>query len=79
MESQSDVTLRMVVCLIAGRDAVERFPTLLKYLQLGLVDESIPTLRVVTQGEPLTTLQTGTMLLLQDRPLAWPLGRCSRR
>ncbi|MEK6644679.1 MAG: glycosyltransferase family 4 protein [Planctomycetota bacterium] len=79
MESQSDVTPRMVVCLIAGRDAVERFPTLLKYLQLGLVDESIPTLRVVTQGEPLTTLQTGTMLLLQDRPLAWPLGRWSRR
>lgn len=79
MESQSETTPRMTVCLVAGRDAAERFPTLIKYLQLGLVDESVATLRVVTQGEPLTTLQAGTTVILQDRPMAWPLGRWSRR
>ena len=69
----------MVACLVAGREAAEQFPTLLRYLQLGLIDASVETLRVVMQGESLATLQTGTAVILQDRPLTWPLSRWSRQ
>jgi len=79
MTDQTDSSARIVTCLIAGREAGECYPSLLRYLQLGLVGESIETLRVVLQGEPLQTLQAGTSLILQDRPLAWPLSRWSRR
>lgn len=79
MEPTSEMSPRLVACLVAGKDAGDAYPSLVKYLQLGLTAEHIDVLRVMLQGESPATLHHGAQVVLEDRPLAWPLSHWSRR
>ncbi|HVP12926.1 MAG TPA: glycosyltransferase family 4 protein [Phycisphaerae bacterium] len=76
MESDvPDSSKRLILCLVADEQAVERFPTALRYLQIGLIDEPIDTIIVVSErGRPIC-LEGGPATIIAYHDMQWPLTR----
>jgi glycosyltransferase involved in cell wall biosynthesis len=72
-------TNRLTLCLVADEQAAERFPTALRYLQIGLIDEPFDTILVVTErGRPIC-LEGGPATIIAHHEMQWPLTRWAHR
>lgn len=76
-ESQS--IRRLVLCLVADEDVAERFPSAVRYLQIGLIDEPIDTILVVPEPCRDILLESGPAAVVPYRPAPWPLTGWARR
>lgn len=66
---------RLTVCLVADEGVLERLPTALRYLIVGLIDERVTTALVVPHSIPCDDIATGPATVLRFRPRRWPLNR----
>lgn len=73
-----DKSKRLILCLVADWEAIDRFPTALRYLQIGLIDEPIDTILVVPERGRTAGLQGGPATVIPHQEMPWPLGRWER-
>jgi hypothetical protein len=74
-----DNSRRLTLCLVADEQAAERFPTALRYLQIGLIDEPIDTILVVTERGRAVCLEGGPATIIAHHEMQWPLTRWGYR
>jgi len=76
---KSDPTPRLLVCYVAGEQAMDRYPTMVRYLQIGLLDEAIDAVLLAPQHPRAETLIGGPTPLLAYARSRWPFGRSAHR
>jgi len=74
-----DNVSRQTVCFVADDDVAERFPSMLRYLQIGLIDEAIDAILVAPERSRAIGLAGGPTLVIPYHNLQWPLSRWGRR
>ncbi len=72
-ETSSDSLQRLILCLVADEDVIDRFPTVVRFLQVGLVDEPVDIILVVREHNRAKSLVTGPTNVVEYRRSAWPL------
>lgn len=77
--SETEAHPPALVCWVAGNDTAERFPTLLRYLQVGLVDEAFAAMALLTGPDPGSLLEAGLCTVLREPSWPWPLGHWARK
>ncbi len=77
--AQTDSPDHLVLCLVVDEQVLDRFPTAVRYLQIGLIDEAIDTLLVVPEGSRAQSLVSGMTTFVTYRSPQWPLARWNRR
>lgn len=70
---------RMLLCLVADESVAERFPTALRYLQIGLIDEPIDVLLLIPDTCAHLALDGGPTMLVQYHHAQWPFSRWNVR
>ncbi|MBN2560769.1 MAG: glycosyltransferase family 4 protein [Phycisphaerae bacterium] len=70
---------RLVLCLVADEQAIDRFPTAVRYLQIGLLDEAVDTVLVIPEHNRAKSLISGPTTVVTHRNTRWPLARWARR
>lgn len=76
---ESESTAPILLCLVADDKAIERFPTAIRYLQVGLTDEAIDTLLLVPELSPPAWLETGRTTVMRYRRYPWPFTHFGER
>lgn len=75
----SDQPPRLLVCYVASEQAMDRYPTTVRYLQIGLLDEAIDTLMIAPEHPRAETLVGGPTPLLSHGRSRWPFTCSARR
>lgn len=75
----SDTAQRMAACIVADESAIDRLPTALRSLQIGLIDELVDLLLVVPDEDRCRRLATGPTQIITYKPHLWPLAGMARR
>lgn len=70
---------RLTLCFVADDEVIERFPAAVRYLQVGLIDESADVLLVVPDHPRAETIRAGPTELVTYHAPSWPLNLFSRR
>lgn len=70
---------RLLVCLVADEHVIDRFPNALRYLQVGLIDESIDVVLIVPESSRAQSLTLGPTAVITHRAASWPLSRLGWR
>jgi len=70
---------RTVVCLVAGRTALDGFSASLRYLQVGLADEFVDSIVVVPEHRRAALLTGGPGTVVTYAESAWGFGPWARR
>ena len=74
-----DKSQRFVLCLVADEEVVERFPAVVRYLQVGLIDEPIDVILVLPDNKRALSLASGPTHTITHRKLGWPYSRWVQR
>lgn len=77
--AQSDHSQRFILCLVADEEVIERFPAAVRYLQVGLIDEPVDVILVVTEHSRASSIVSGPTTVIRHRRLQWPFRYWSRR
>jgi len=64
---------RIVLCLVADEQVIDRFPAAVRYLQVGLIDEPINVILVVPDHPRAASLVSGPTTVIRHRPMPWAL------
>ena len=78
-ESSESTRERTVVCLVAGRTALDGYSASLRYLQIGLADEFVDTIVVVPEQRRAALLTDGPGAVVTYVEPAWVFGPWARR
>lgn len=78
-EATRDKPRPLTVCLVIDEQAAERFPTALRYLQIGLIDEPVDTVIVASERGREVCLAGGPATVVTWREAQWPFGSLGRR
>ena len=70
--AKSDHSQRLILCLVADEEAIERFPAVVRYLQVGLIDEPVKVILVVPEHNRASTLISGPTSVLSYSKMSWP-------
>lgn len=71
---------RLVLCLVADDDVMDRFPVAARFLQIGLIDEPVDVVLVAPEHGRLGDLAGGHTAVVTYRRPRWPLrSRAFRR
>jgi len=70
---------RQVLCLVADDEAADIYPSAVRYLQVGLIDEPIETVLVVPETARALSLESGRTVMVTYRQVQWPLAHWARR
>ncbi len=77
--SEPEIEQRIALCLVADEQVIDRFPTAVRYLQVGLIDEPINVMLVVPDHPRAAALTSGPTTVIRHRPMPWPLGHWAPR
>ncbi len=69
----------MTVCLVIDEKAAECFPTALRYLQIGLIDEPVDAVLVVSEQAREVCLAGGPASVISWREGRWPFAQLGLR
>jgi glycosyltransferase involved in cell wall biosynthesis len=69
----------LTVCLVIDEQAAECFPTALRYLQIGLIDEPVDTVIIASERGREVCLAGGPATVIAWREAQWPFGGFGRR
>lgn len=72
-------TQRLIACLVADEAVIERFPTVVRYLLVGLFDEPAEVMLVVPDHPRARTLVTGPIHVITHRRPTWLAGHWVRQ
>lgn len=72
VETSSESLPRLILCLVADEDVIDRFPTAVRFLQVGLVDEPVDVILVVQEHNRAKSLVSGPTSVVEYRKLTWP-------
>lgn len=73
-----DTSQRLILCLVADEEVIERFPAAVRFLQVGLIDEPVDVILVVPDHKRARSLASGPTTVITHRKPAWPLGHWAR-
>lgn len=77
--AEQDKPRPLTVCLVIDEQAAESFPTALRYLQIGLIDEPVGTVIVASEQGRDVCLTGGPATVITWREAQWPFARLGRR
>ncbi len=77
--AESDCEKRIILCLVADEQVIDRFPAAVRYLQVGLIDEPVSVILVVPDHPRADTLATGPTAVIRHRPMPWVLRHWAPR
>lgn len=76
MGSENSATsARLTLCLVADDEVIDRFPAAIRYLQIGLLDESVDAILVLPDCTRSETLVAGPSAAVSYSRRRWPLDR----
>ncbi len=64
---------RLVLCLVADDEVIERFPVVVRFLQVGLIDEPVDVLLIAPEHGRIADVASGPTALFTYRRAKWPL------
>ncbi|MBX3396011.1 MAG: glycosyltransferase family 4 protein [Phycisphaerae bacterium] len=71
----SGTSARLTLCLIADDEVIDRFPAAIRYLQIGLLDESVDAILVLPDCSRAESLVAGPSAAVTYCRRRWPLDR----
>lgn len=79
VETSPDSLQRLILCLVADEDVIDRFPTAVRFLQVGLIDEPVDVILVVQEHNRAMSLVSGPTIVVEYRKLNWPFRHWTGR
>lgn len=77
--ADDDPPQRMVLCLVADEEVIERFPTAVRYFLVGLIDEPVDVILIVPEHPRAGALAAGPVHVIPYKQRPWIVRRWFRQ